>query len=213
MKIPGLFLFALIALLSHSSMAEADKGSNVLLRPSEIRALIGDYPAVGSEEEARDDDILISLQETRTKSDCILAASQSKLKIERVFVKPIGPLEDDEYDSIKFRLLKLQAVMLVNIFQAKRMYDRPRPYVRNSSIKPCIPLETSSSYPSGHSALGRATGKLLAHYFPDRADEIMKVADQVGTNRMVGGVHHPSDVIAGRKLGDGVVLEMILDRD
>lgn len=204
------YLFVVILFSAFSSFSSA--GLDILSH-GQIRKLIGDFPAVGSLSEAKDDETLLELQATRTKKDCDYAASQSKLNLERVFVKPIGPLEDDEYDSLKFKLLKLQAKMLANTVRAKSLYDRPRPYVRNTAIKPCISLESSSSYPSGHSAMGRAIGKFLADRYPDRAEEIMIVADQVGMNRMVGGVHHPSDVVAGRKLGDEIALRTILDRD
>jgi hypothetical protein len=41
----------------------------------------------------------------------------------------------------------------------------------------------------------------------------MAVANQVGKNRMIGGVHHPSDVEAGQKLGDEMAFRAIWERD
>lgn len=114
---------------------------------------------------------------------------------------------------MKVPLLKLQATLGANIVWAKRMYKRQRPYLRNPEIKPCIPLESSSSFPSGHSAMGRAVGRYLSKIYPDRVTEIMRIGNQVGKNRIIGGVHHPSDVIAGQKLGDAIAKNFIFDRD
>ncbi len=191
-----LLLFTLI-LLPQLSQAGLD-----LLSPKEIRTLIGNFPALGSAEERRDDDILLEFQHRRTEEDCKAAQLQSNLKVEKVFVVPMGPLTEKEYHKYSFQVLKLTAKVAINVLRAKGMYDRPRPYVRNPDIKPCISLEGSTSYPSGHSATGRAAAVYLAAKFPDRADAIMKAGDNVGNNRMLGGVHHPSDVVAGRIIGN-----------
>lgn len=201
MKTLLLLAFVLIPQMSQAGLD--------LLSPKQIRTLIGSYPAVGSAEERRDDDILLEFQHRRTEEECLAAQKQSNLHVEKVFVKPAGPLSEKEYSKYSFQILKLSAKVGLNIIRAKDMYKRPRPYVRNKDIQPCISLEGSSSYPSGHSATGRAAAVYLASKFPDRKDEIMKAGDNVGNNRMLGGVHHPSDVEAGRILGDYIALKNI----
>ncbi len=198
-----LLLFSLI-LLPQLSQAGLD-----LLSKQEIRTLIGSFPAAGSVEERRDDDILLEFQHRRTEEDCKAAQAQSNLKVEKVFVKPMGPLSEKEYGKYSFQILKLTAKVGLNILRAKDMYERPRPYVRNKDIKPCISLEGSSSYPSGHSATGRAAAVYLASRYPDRREEIMAAGDNVGNNRMLGGVHHPSDVEKGRIIGEYIALKNI----
>jgi hypothetical protein len=34
--------------------------------------------------------------------------------------------------------------------------------------------------------------------FPNKKEIIMKQAEQIGLNRVIGGVHHPSDIQAGQ---------------
>lgn len=201
-------LFALLLLISFS----AHTGEH-LLSKTEIRSIVGTFPADGSQEEALDDQILLELQKTRTQEQCEAAAAQSKLHVVGLFAQPAGPLTKHELKRLKVQLLKLQATLGANIVWAKRMYKRQRPYLRNPDIKPCIPLESSSSFPSGHSATGRAVGRYLSKIFPDRALEIMRIANQIGQNRMIGGVHHPSDVLAGQKLGDAIANNFIHDQD
>ncbi len=190
----------------------AQSGEHLLSR-TEIRSIVGTFPPHGSQEEMNDDNVLLELQQTRTQQDCEAAASQSKLHVVGLFALPSGPLTKQELKRLKVPLLKLQATLGANIVWAKRLYKRQRPYLRNPEIVPCIRLENSSSFPSGHSATGRAVGKYLSKIYPDRAIEIMRIANQVGKNRMIGGVHHPSDVIAGQKLGDAIANNFIHDRD
>lgn len=204
MKITILCFLILAPQFSYAMFAQLSK--------KEIRSLIGDFPGKGSIGEVRDDNILLNYQATRTKADCDLASSQSKFKAEKVFVKPLGPLEEDEFEDVEHKVLKLTAKVGLNVLRAKNMYERPRPFVRNPQIHPCIALESSSSYPSGHTATGRAIGLYLAEKYPDRAEEILKLADQVGENRMIGGVHHPSDVTAGRKIGDEIFRRDYLEK-
>ena len=40
--------------------------------------------------------------------------------------------------------------------------------------------------------------------FPERAALLLKLGDQAALNRVIGGVHHPSDIAAGKKLGDAI---------
>ena len=191
--------FGLIFLIFLSTAAQA--GPTVISK-KEIHALIGFYPASGSQEAINDEEILFELQRTRSQQSCEIAASQSKLNIDRVFSKPNGPLTKSELQRLQLKLISLQGIAGINIIKAKDMYKRPRPYLKNPNIRPCIDLESSSSYPSGHAAVGRAVGRYLSKIYPDRESEIMRAANQVGTNRMLGGVHYPSDVFAGQKLGD-----------
>lgn len=203
-----------IALLFVTCLASpsAQSGEHILSKKA-LRTILGNFPEPGSEAEKQDDAILLDFQKKRTQKECDFAATQSKLHVENVFVLPSGPLTRAEMKHVKIELLKLQATVGINIVRAKRLYHRPRPYMRNHDIKPCIPLEKSSSYPSGHSTMGRAVSKYLSVIYPEKAKELLKVGNQIGTNRMLGGVHHPSDVEAGRKLGDAIADSFIHEDD
>lgn len=188
-------VFILLFLPSYSTWAFD------VLTSDEIRQVIGDFPLPGSQDEAEDDKILQEYQNTRTQAQCDEARAQKNLDLKDVFVAPNGPLTLAEYKSIKIGFFAFAAQVGLNSTLAKKIYNRPRPYTRNPMIKPCIPLETSSSYPSGHTTVSRAVALYLASKYPERESEFLKVADQVALNRVIGGVHHPSDIEAGKKLG------------
>jgi acid phosphatase (class A) len=43
---------------------------------------------------------------------------------------------------------------------------------------------------------------VLSKLDPSRKELFMKRADQIAADRVLAGVHHPSDIEAGKKLGD-----------
>ena len=58
----------------------------------------------------------------------------------------------------------------------------------------------ANSYPSGHSAMGMGAALILMEIMPDRADKILKAANQFAINRTIARYHWNSDTIQGRVL-------------
>lgn len=96
---------------------------------------------------------------------------------------------------------------------AKSAFRRNRPYVGAADTRTCDPRTLGSvggstggvlsySYPSGHAAQGRLVADVLAAAVPARAAALAAWGDRLGDNRVVCRVHWPSDIVAGRKLGD-----------
>lgn len=84
---------------------------------------------------------------------------------------------------------------------------RPRPYVA-MNFQPCVDgsaLAKTSSYPSGHAAIGWAWALILAEMVPDHAETILRRGIDYGNSRVICGFHYPSDVQSGRLLGSAVV--------
>jgi acid phosphatase (class A) len=92
----------------------------------------------------------------------------------------------------------------------KSYFDRPRPYLADHKVKPVVDATmTDGSYPSSHSTFAYATAILLADMVPEKAAAIFARADQYAENRVIGGVHYPTDIEAGRISGsviDNVLL-------
>jgi acid phosphatase (class A) len=85
---------------------------------------------------------------------------------------------------------------------AKEAWKRPRPFRLSAEIKPCVwLLPISSAYPSGHATFGYVSAIVLANMLPEKKAEIFDRALQYGHNRVVCGVHFPSDVEAGKIAG------------
>ncbi len=180
-----------------------------VLTPKYIKKILGPYPAKGSIEETQDFETLLDYQESRTDEECALASHDEKATLKNLFVIPNGPLTKKEAFRLSPIVFKLYAEAGINIYIAKSVYKRPRPYIANPEIKPCISLENTYAYPSGHTTMARVLGRTLAHIYPERAEAFMKRADEVAASRILGGVHHPTDIVAGKKLGDVIAKKML----
>lgn len=194
-------------LISVSVQAEVD--SFRVFTPGSIKKLLGPYPAAGSQEEMHDFAVLRHYQETRTEQDCELAEKQENPTVKNLFVANNGPLTKKEATKVTPLILKAYAEAGVNIYLAKSIYKRPRPYIYNNEIRPCIRIEKGYAYPSGHTAISRVLAHALAKFYPARAQAFLNRADEVALNRVIGGVHHPSDIVAGKKLGDAIAIKVL----
>jgi len=78
------------------------------------------------------------------------------------------------------------------IDQAKSYWDRPRPngVVRNRG-----------SYPSGHAAFAASAAIVLSQLIPSKRDAIFTQARTFAENRILLGLHYPSDVASGWTAG------------
>lgn len=196
--------FSVLTTLTSIAQAQDEKLTIGFFSKKEIRRMLGDYPAVGSEGEAADFEALLDYQHTRSQEECDLAAAEKTPTLKTMFASEHGPLTKKEARRLAPRFWKAYIEAGLNIHIAKKAFKRPRPFVSNSDIKPCIPLATSDAYPSGHTAIARVFARLLSDIYPERAEAFMERADQVALNRVIGGVHHPSDIVAGKKLGDAI---------
>src|SRR5690606_30392641 len=69
----------------------------------------------------------------------------------------------------------------------------------------------SPSYPSGHATVGAMMAILLAQMVPERHEALFALGWELGEDRVISGVHFPSDVEAGRILGTVLVGVMAQD--
>ncbi len=93
---------------------------------------------------------------------------------------------------------------------------RPRtaaPAGPTDADSPCLAISRDSlyryAYPSGHATFGAMTAILLAELVPERRTPLFERGWEYGDARMIGGVHFPSDLEAGRILGTVLVALML----
>ncbi len=103
------------------------------------------------------------------------------------------------------RILSLLNVALydatIATWNAKYLYDRPRPSEVSSQVAPVIPVPNSPSYPSEHAATASAAAAVLSYLFPNETQRFAQLAQQCSEARLNAGVQFPSDVEAGEELG------------
>jgi len=183
-----------------------------LMAQADVATVIKEFPAppvAGSEIDIADMAKVREYQVTRTAEDCKRAKFEAPLNIHVVFGPPYGPLTLEETRKLAplYREIFMHTDEYVN--GIKVMYQRLRPYQRDSNIVLCIPSHNSTSYPSGHSTISNTAANIFATIFPDRADALKARGLQMAEDRVLGGVHHPSDVEAGRKLAEIVAEELL----
>lgn len=86
---------------------------------------------------------------------------------------------------------------------AKRITQRRRPNRAESSVPRSrqVPMPTSTSFPSGHSASAFAFAVGVSRQLPWLGVPLLLAAATVGYTRVHAGVHYPGDVLAGAALG------------
>lgn len=92
---------------------------------------------------------------------------------------------------------------------AKAGYNRPRPYIYDPTLHPVVEKSATTTYPSGHAYSAACIAAVLTVLFPEHAADWDKQATLVRWSRVVGGAHYPSDVAAGKILGEAVAREML----
>ncbi|WP_126879450.1 acid phosphatase [Paraburkholderia kururiensis] len=102
---------------------------------------------------------------------------------------------------------------------AKRFYKYERPYRWSSSVvvaPTLVPAEsttpaTDGGFPSGHAAEAMRDALAMAYVVPERYQEMLSRALELGENRIFAGMHSPLDVMGGRILAEAVVAANLAD--
>ncbi len=166
-------------------------------------ALLAPPPAMGSAEEAAD---LASAravfqgrsaaEETRAMQDASLAFS--------IFAPAVGPaFQLQHLPRTRALLEKVKAEIGSAIDTPKNHWQRQRPYQMDKHLWLGNP-EPSFSYPSGHSTRGTVYALLLAELCPQNRQAILQTGRDIGWDRVLIGKHFPTDVYAGRVLGQAI---------
>ncbi|MFJ9844181.1 phosphatase PAP2 family protein [Kitasatospora sp. NPDC101155] len=85
----------------------------------------------------------------------------------------------------------------------KGLVRRPRPDREGARVRVDrqVPMPTSASFPSGHTASAFALATAVGTVLPPASVPLGMFACAVGYSRVHTGVHYPGDVIAGAVLG------------
>jgi len=158
-------------------------------------------PAPGSEAQKADLAAVLDWQQKRTAADCSRSQATADADYDffwgdkQLFPSPLPP-------EVKNFLKRLDYDAGEAIYNMKNRYARLRPFKGYAEVQPCIKKSKSYSYPSGHASYSRIFVDVLGDIAPERREEFVKRADEVAADRVVGGVHYPTDIAAGKVFGD-----------
>lgn len=166
-----------------------------------IKSQINPFPQPGSSAQSIDEFALRKFQKSRTERDCERARSEVIVSLQNFYGKPFGPLESKQIETLEPFIDQIRADAGFYIGQVKRNFNRTRPYEYLKDLKPCVDLEKSLSYPSGHATLAVLYALVLGDILPDKSQVLHERSQVIAQDRVLAGVHHPSDIAAGKKLG------------
>jgi acid phosphatase (class A) len=164
--------------------------------------------AIDTEEMRQELQTVLRVQETRTQKGAAEARADEKVSLAS-FQCVLGPwLTADNLPRLDAVLRRAEKEARAFSGPAKRHFQRPRPATVDSRVKPLLE-KTDAGYPSSHAVRGQLFAVLLADLARDKADALLARGRAIGWSRVVCGVHFPSDVIAGRTLGQALAVEML----
>ena len=170
------------------SPAEVDLAE--ILAPPPVR----DTPAGKADLEG-----VLEAQRTRDQKEIDAAKADQELSVLR-FADVIGP--GFKKEKMPFAIAFFDRVRNDDenaISAAKKHFRRERPFqVDPTDVQPVVDKPNSASYPSGHSTFAYVNAIILADMVPEKADAIFERAAEFAHERVIGGVHFPTDIEAGR---------------
>jgi len=177
-----------------------------MARGAERAAAIAPAPLQGSAEDKADMEVLLQWQNRRTAAQCAAAKSQYDGTFEQMF-GDISPFPLTPQAAEFLNRVGWDAGLAAENF--KQRYKRPRPFNRPGGPHSCIGWVGGYAYPSGHATLSRVFALLLCDVAPERREQFMARADEAALYRVISGVHHPSDIAAGKELGAQVYARLL----
>ncbi|HKD38041.1 MAG TPA: phosphatase PAP2 family protein [Pirellulales bacterium] len=168
-------------------------------------------PSADSQEAREELDLMLLIQDKRTKADVARCQSEVHLKVDS-FQSVFGPWFTGQNLP---RLAKLFADLERDSKRVsdvgKNAFRRPRPEHEDSRIHVPIDDETTFAYPSGHATRGMLYALVLSEFAPDQRQALLDRGREIGWDRVVAGLHHPSDIMAGRVLGQALAQSLLAD--
>jgi hypothetical protein len=204
----------LISMQSYSVFADPAKDAGVVHHPTPtepkliaaswydtLKKQVTPPPQPGSKEQRKDEELILKLQARRTDKEC--AAAQHEVSVSlATFFEGKNLLSKAEVEKLNAFFLQLRNDGDYFVQKLKRELPRKRPFVYLSAVKPCVPKEVTDAYPSGHAVLSRLYALVLGDLYPARKDAFNARAEEIAMHRVISGMHHPSDIAEGQKIGD-----------
>jgi acid phosphatase (class A) len=155
---------------------------------------------------------VLTLQSTRTDADIARAKVENTPSL-TPYAEVIGPWFTKEKLPKTYTLFANLTTQGFDYCNAvKPDYVRPRPATVDPRIKPLFE-ETDSSYPSGHAISSMLFALVLSDLLPDLKPQIIARAQQIGFDRVLAGMHYPSDITAGQYIGQMLARTVYSNQD
>jgi acid phosphatase (class A) len=197
------FVFPLAAIaVSISASAFAADAVYVQASQTHILQILAAPPASDSVITKNELVLLHQLQETRTPEQVAAAIVDDKDESMFLYRTVLGSAFNPAQLPLTAALSKnVGHDESANTKPGKSEFHRVRPYNLDKTLQPVCKTKTiDDSYPSGHTTAGYLQALVLVEMVPEQRDAILARTADFGHNRLVCGVHYPTDLEASRAL-------------
>jgi len=201
-------LLVIVALTGPVAAAEA-----TFVTPDrlDLTKLLAPAPAPDSELQKRDLADVLAVQRTRTPAQSQRALADATAGTFG-FADVLGPNFNAQRVPATAALFdKIRGDAVVALSAGKDAWNRPRPFLVSTAVDPVGERPGGSSYPSGTSTFAYLTGIILANMVPEKAAALFARGREFGDDRVILGVHFPSDVEAGRLAATALAAVLMQD--
>ena len=170
-------------------------------------AQFADPPARDSAATRAELDELLLIQSKRTPADVEAARADRRTRIERFYAAlGLDPEDPPDLPRVENLAEAVEDDVRLAVRSAKEHFRRLRPYEIEPRLETCIDnVQGDLSYPSGHAAFAWAMAGVLSDLVPERREALVARAGEFARQRMVCGVHFPSDLAAGKQAAETVL--------
>jgi len=189
---------------NHSKKARLESAQAYYVPPGQFKT-VQFTPPPGPDSDAWKTDIAVvsDWQAKRTGADCARADRTFIITFDslwgdrNLFPQPLPADVQNFFSRLDSDIDTAARVM-------KDRFRRPRPDISNPCPGPNSRMKKGGgySYPSSHAAISRVFAGVLADIAPERKSEFIAKADEIAGDRVIIGVHYPSDIAAGKDFGD-----------
>ena len=166
-------------------------------------------PAMDSDAQKADLAAIMDWQKKRSEADCAKANLTAAADYD-FFWDAKSPFPEPLPDEVEKFFARLSLDLDSAVTNMKERYGRLRPYkAYPGQAQPCADKSWGYSYPSGHSTYSRVYADVLTDIVPGRRAEFFAKADEIAQDRVIGGVHFPTDIAAGKVFGDRFHAELL----
>ena len=174
----------------------------------ELLQLLPPPPEPDTAAQKRDIKAMLEAQRHRTPAEAKRVQADGEVTVFR-FVDVLGPnFTKDKLPKLAAFFEHVQDTETPFYSGVKDHWQRSRPFVADARVHALPALKEgvynkgkhaySFSFPSGHSTFGATYAILLSQMVPEKRGPLFARGWQYGQNRVIGGVHFPTDVEAGR---------------
>ena len=198
-----------LALLAFVVAGAASKADTFYISPGQVdlTKLLAAPPAPLSDQQARDLADVIAAQRARTPQQAERAVADDDLSIYRIAGEVLGPNFTESRLPKMTNFVRRFASDVRTLYRAANdFWRRPRPFQVSAEVDAIGHRSKNGSYPSGHAIRGYLVAIILGNMVPEKREALFARGREYGMNRVVAGVHFPTDIQAGQMAATAIAV-------